>query len=242
MIFMMNKSKNSIIAAAAAAVAIAALLGSGFGVADAQVTCGLLPAGTLPQDGVACEDAMPEGNSLIGCMGESYAGSTKTDASCTCEVADPFWKCTTTDTVMEANEPCPSQETPKANGDSCEGQLSQADSSMTCMWSQKVSFSATIDSFNCVCSNAAGSTPNVWSCDGTFPPIVNPTIVAADTTQPITTTTTISKEENDTDVADVEVVAATDETTSSAAAAVGGINFAAKAFVVAIVATTTTTF
>lgn len=197
-------------------------------------TCGLLSEGTLPQDGAACDAAMPEGTSSIGCTDMSYAGLTQTDRSCTCESSDPIWKCTSISTEIEPNQSCPPQDQPKASGDSCAGQLSQPMSSMTCMWSQQVSSSATVSSISCECKRgAAGSSTDdneVWSCDGTYPPI-------------IVDTPTLEKENNDTDVTDVGVMTATDETSKSSSASTAVSYFVDMAVVfVAVITTTATTF
>jgi len=58
-------------------------------------TCGLLEEGTFPQDGMACAAAMPEGTTTISCeMSRSFT-LTEMDKSCTCDLSNPKWKCST---------------------------------------------------------------------------------------------------------------------------------------------------
>jgi len=180
MIFMMNK--NSIIAA----VAVAALLGNG---SDAA-TCGNLPEGSaMPKDGDNCLPAMIEGSATIGCEGESYSGSTKTAATCTCEPSlKTTWTCKTTDSEVVVAD-CPAPDDPKATGDSCAGLLTEPNAQQKCMWSQKVSTESAVSSFWCTCANT-GANADKWVCDGTLPPIVDPTMMDANTQQDVTTTST----------------------------------------------------
>jgi len=149
-------------------------------------TCGLLPAGTLPEKDADCSAALPEGTATIWCEDLSYAGAgdTQTDTSCTCDRTNPIWKCTATDAALAPNQPCPPADTPKATGNSCTGQLSQPNSSMTCMWSRSQPVSSTSDAMevstiSCECKRDADGIMErneVWVCDGTFPPmpIVSP--------------------------------------------------------------------
>jgi len=225
--------------------------------ATSTSTCGLLAVGTLPKEGADCTAAMPEGKSTIGCMDMSFVGLTQTDRSCTCDRNDPIWKCASTDTELEPNKSCPPKDQPKASGDSCVGQLSQPSSSMTCMWSQQVSSSesATVSSsISCECKRGAtGSSTDgneVWLCDGTYAPIVNPTLITADTPQEVTTsttTTTASKEDNDTvDVGDVGVMGTAQDLpiTDSSSSSTAAIDYfpIMMAIAVAVVTTTATNF
>jgi hypothetical protein len=210
---MMNSNKINIAAVITALLAISTMMpGSVDNVVNAQTTCGNLPAGTLPQEGAACTDALADDQATVGCGGESYTGTVRTDLSCTCDRADPIWKCVSTATDIPANKACPAQDTPAASGVSCADQLAVADSSQTCMFSRKFSSSSVTETFYCVCSNAAGSNVDIWSCDGTFAPAVAPTYMPAGQIQP-TTTITISKDaEENVDVSDMDI---TDEETAT---------------------------
>jgi len=178
-------------------------------------TCGLLPVGTLPEKDADCSAALPEGTATIWCEDLSYAGAgdTQTDTSCTCDRTNPIWSCTATDAALAPNQPCPPADTPKATGNSCVGQLSQPNSSMTCMWSRSQPVSSTSDAMmvstiSCECKRDADGIMErneVWVCDGTIPPMP---IVSA------------SKENNDKDldsIADVggTMAAATGTSSSS---------------------------
>merc|ERR1712238_460177 len=151
-------------------------------------TCGLLPAGTLPQQDAACSGALPAGTSTIWCENLSFAGAgdTQTDTSCTCDrrlSANPIWKCTATDTPLAPNQPCPPVDQPQVSGNSCVGQVSQPNSFMTCMWSRSEQVSSTSDamqvsSISCDCTRGAdGSVEEnneLWVCDDTLPdPVVS---------------------------------------------------------------------
>jgi len=235
--------------------------------ATSTSNCGLLAADTLPQEDADCTAAMPDGISTISCWDISYddSFSTQTERDCTCDRTnnnDPIaiWKCTSTEKAIEPNQSCPSQDQPKVSGDSCVGQLSQPNSSMTCMWSRQLELD--LEVFNCECNRGAaadGSSSTttddgneVWVCDGAFaPPIVvdDPTMdVDADTPQdvvttPITTTTsTVSKEENDTAVdADVDVGVADEPTNSMGSSSAAAVNYFAAVMAVGIVVVITTT-
>merc|ERR1719157_542256 len=139
---------------------------------------------------------MPVGKSTIGCGGETYSGTTKTAATCTCDLSTAAipeaatWSCVTTDSEME-QKPCPAQDDPKATGESCEGLLSEPDSLQKCMWSRRTSMDVDVESFWCTCANT-GESANVWDCDGSFAPASASTaddgMMAADTPQEIITT------------------------------------------------------
>merc|ERR1719162_2423807 len=139
---------------------------------------------------------MPEGKTEIGCGGETYSGTTKTAATCTCnpsQAATPeaaTWTCVTTDSEM-VQKPCPAQYDPKATGESCAGLLSEPDSLQKCMWSRRTSMDIDVESFWCTCANT-GESANVWDCDGSFAPVSASTaddgMMAADTPQEIITT------------------------------------------------------
>jgi len=212
---------------------------------SSTTTCGLLPEGTLPQDGATCDDAMPEGTSSIGCTDISYAGLTQTNHSCTCERTDPIWRCTSINTEIEPNQSCPPQDQPKASGDSCTGQLSQPMSSMTCMWSRQVSSNATVPSISCECKRGtAGSSMDgneVWLCDDTYPTINETTMVPTDTQQRIFQTTfTFADENKDTNIIYVEFTITKDGTKNSSATTTAAVNyFAIMAAVVVVVVVTT---
>merc|ERR1711865_1186160 len=60
-------------------------------------------------------------------------------------------------------------------------------SEQTCMFSRRFSTSSELETFNCECSNAAGSTVDLWSCDGSFMPVVAPSLMPAGQIQPSTT-------------------------------------------------------
>ena len=189
---MMNNNKTSIAAVITALLAIGMMMpGSSVDKyvvnAAQQATCGNLPVGTSAQDGAACTDALTGGQATVGCGGESYTDTVRTETICTCAAADPIWKCVSTDTDIPANNPCPAQDSSPISGDSCDGLLVIPDSSQTCMFSRKFSSSSDLETFNCVCSNAAGSTVNLWSCDGSFAPAVAPTYMPAGQVQPSTT-------------------------------------------------------
>jgi len=196
-------------------------------------TCGLLPAGTLPQKDADCLAALPEGTSTIWCEDLSYAGAgdTQTDTSCTCDRSNPSWKCTATDTALAPNQPCPPRDQPEATGNSCKGQLSQPNSSMTCMWSRSSqppvsstsdAIAMVVSSISCECKRGADGSAEkgneVWVCE-----------------EPIATT--VSKENNDnTDtvdsMADVgTMAAATTGTSSSSTRSTAVPNFAVMAVV-----------
>jgi len=73
-------------------------------------TCGLLPAGTFPQDGIECSTAMPVGQSTIFCeMSRSFTTDavdstmTQMNESCTCNRTEPTWKCSTSTMSKEAD-------------------------------------------------------------------------------------------------------------------------------------------
>merc|ERR1712161_10000 len=202
-------------------------------------TCGLLPAGTLPQQDAACSAALPTGTSTIWCDNSSFAGAgdTQTDTSCTCDSTNPIWKCTATDTPLAPNQPCPPVDQPQVSGNSCVGQVSQPNSFMTCMWSRSVQVSSTSDamqvsSISCDCTRGAdGSVEEnneLWVCDDTLP---DPVVSA-------------SKEENDTTVdsiADVGTMSAATGTSSSSTRSAAVHYFAAMAVgVVGAVFTVTT--
>jgi len=200
-------------------------------------TCGLLPAGTLPQKDADCSAALPEGTATIWCEDLSFAGAgdTQTDTSCTCDRSNPIWKCTATDAALAPNQPCPPADKPKASGNSCVGQLSQPNSSMTCTWSRSQSVSSTSDAMevstiSCECKRDADGIleeSEFWVCDGTFPPI--PSVSA-------------SKENNDTDVdsiADVGSVAAATTASSGNSAAVHYVAVMAVGVVGAVFTMTT---
>merc|ERR1711865_243174 len=203
-------------------------------------TCGLLPAGTLPQQDANCLAALPEGTSNIWCDNQSFAGAgdTQTDTSCTCDSTNPIWKCTATDTPLAPNQPCPPVDQPQVSGNSCVGQVSQPNSSMTCMWSRSVQVSSTSDamqvsSISCDCNRGAdGSVEEnneLWVCDGTLPvPVVS----------------SASKEENDTTVdssTDVGTMAAATGTSSSSTGSAAVHYFVAVAVGVAGAVFTVTT-
>jgi len=134
-------NKNTLIAA----VAVVALLGNQNGAHAA--TCGKMPEGVLPQDGEECKDVMTEGKSMIGCAGESISGATKTAASCECEPSvSTMWNCTTSESTIVQN-PCPGEDDPKANGDSCAGLVSEPNAQQRCMWSQTTSMDAPVESY-----------------------------------------------------------------------------------------------
>mmetsp|Transcript_30016 Transcript_30016/g.34409 ORF Transcript_30016/g.34409 Transcript_30016/m.34409 type:complete len:399 (-) Transcript_30016:122-1318(-) len=200
-------------------------------------TCGLLPAGTLPEKDANCSAALPEGTANIWCEDLSYAGAgdTQTDTSCTCDRTNPIWKCTATDAALAPNQPCPPSDTPKATGNSCVGQLSQPNSSMTCMWSRSQPVSSTSDAMevstiSCECKRDADGIMErneVWVCDGTFPPMP---IVSA------------SKENNDKDldsIADVGTMAAATTASSGNSAAVHYVAVMAVGVVGAVFTMTT---
>jgi hypothetical protein len=113
------------------------------------------------------------------------------------------------------------------------------------MYLGKLSSSSNLETFNCVCSDAAGSTVNLWSCDGSFAPAAAPSYMPAGQVQPVTTTAILKDaDENNTDIDDMDV---TDETTTTSASDDSGAtsfvtNFKVMATViVAIVATAATT-
>jgi len=177
MLFLMNK--NTILAA----VAVVALLGNQNNGADAA-TCGTLVEGVLPQDGAECQDAMPEGKSMIGCAGESISGTTKTAASCECEPSkSTTWTCSISDSEIVEPKPCPAEDDPKATGESCEGLLGEPNAQQRCMWTRETSMDATVEEFWCTCANT-GEDANTWVCDGTFAPAAAPTSTMMDATTP----------------------------------------------------------
>merc|ERR1712238_250673 len=203
-------------------------------------TCGLLPAGTLPQQDAACSAALPTGTSTIWCDNQSFsgAGDTQTDTSCICDSTNLIWKCTATDTPLAPNKPCPPVDQPQVSGNSCVGQVSQPYSSMTCMWSRSVQVSSTSDamqvsSISCDCNRGAdGSVEEnneLWVCDGTLPDLV---------------VSSASKEDFDNTVdsiADVGTMAAATSTSSSSTRSAAVHYFAAMAVgVVGAVFTVTT--
>merc|ERR1712161_74021 len=202
-------------------------------------TCGLLPAGTLPQQDAACSAALPTGTSTIWCDNSSFAGAgdTQTDTACTCDSTNPIWKCTATNTPLAPNQPCPPVDQPQVSGNSCVGQVSQPNSFMTCMWSRSVQVSSTSDamqvsSISCDCTRGAdGSVEEnneLWVCDDTLP---DPVVSA-------------SKEENDTivdSIADVGTMSAATSTSSSSTRSAAVHYFAVMAVgVVGAVFTVTT--
>merc|ERR1711865_703705 len=65
-------------------------------------TCGLLPVGTFPQDGMACSAAIPNGQTTIWCeMSRAFTTDavdstlTEMDQSCMCDLTNPTWNCST---------------------------------------------------------------------------------------------------------------------------------------------------
>merc|ERR1712238_91275 len=126
-------------------------------------------------------------------------------------MGNPIWKCTATDTPLAPNKPCPPVDQPQVSGNSCVGQVSQPNSSMTCMWSRSEQVSSTSEtmqdsSISCECKRGAdGSVEEnneLWVCKGTLP---NPVV-------------SVSKEENDTTVdssTDVGIMTAATGTSSS---------------------------
>jgi len=176
MLFLMNT--NTILAA----VAVVAFIGNQNG-ADAA-TCGTLVEGVLPQDGEECQNAMPEGKSMIGCTGESISGTTKTAASCECEPSkSTTWTCSTSESPIVEPKTCPAQDDPKATGESCEGLLGEPNAQQRCMWTRETSMDATVEEFWCTCANT-GEDANTWVCDGTFAPAAAPTSTMMDATTP----------------------------------------------------------
>jgi hypothetical protein len=245
---MMNNNKINIAAVITVLLAIGMMVPGSVDkyVVNAQTTFGNLPVGTSAQDGAACTDALTGGQVTVGCAGESYTDTVRTDFSCTCAAADPIWKCVSTATDIPANNPCPAQDSSPVSGDSCAEQLVLPDSSQTCMFSRRFSSSSNLETFNCVCSNAAGSTVDLWTCDGSFAPAAAPSYMPAGQIQPVTTTTILKDaDENITAIDDMDI---TDETTTTSTSDDSGAtsfitNFKVMATaIVAIVATAATTF
>jgi len=142
-------------------------------------------------DGSSCAGSVPDEKASIGCGYEVIVGSPPLSSEaiiCECVKANPLWACRSLGlTPIASPNECPSQDSPPANGDSCAGLLVTEDSAQTCMFSRKLSSSSELETFNCTCSNAAGSTVDLWSCDGSFMPVVAPSLMPAGQVQPSTT-------------------------------------------------------
>jgi len=150
------------------------------------------PAGLSDfEDGSSCDGLVPDDKASKGCGYEEIVGSPPISSekiACECVKANPVWACRSLGlTPIAAPNECPPQDSPPANGDSCAGLLVMENSAQTCMFSRRFSTSSELETFNCECSNAAGSTVDLWSCDGSFMPVVAPSLMPAGQIQPSTT-------------------------------------------------------
>jgi len=143
------------------------------------------------EDGSSCDGLVPDDKASKGCGYEEIVGSPPISSekiACECVKANPVWACRSLGlTPIAAPNECPPQDSPPANGDSCAGLLVMENSAQTCMFSRRFSTSSELETFNCECSNAAGSTVDLWSCDGSFMPVVAPSLMPAGQIQPSTT-------------------------------------------------------
>jgi len=161
----------------------------------------------IPRNGTSCEGVLPDDIQTGGCGGEIIAIGEDglpvnvTRASCSCDKANPIWMCTE---IIETRAPteAPPDEGPApipgdlcdiptpSTGDSCSSNLVLTIDYLQCTFMQFETDSnnmMTGAEISCECDSRGSANPadTTWVCDGTLPPISDPTLMPAGEAQPI---------------------------------------------------------